>query len=105
MRLQKLFDERRLMSREVISDDMNLPPSGLTGHDVGKKRHELLARVSSGSSTNDRSSLCIQRCVQRERAVAEVFKPMPLGSSRRHGQYRIQSVQSLDAALFINTKH
>src|SRR5882724_6503955 len=105
MRLQKLFDELRLMSREVISDDMNLPASGLTGHDVGKKRHKLLARVSLGGFATDRSRLCIQRCVQRERTVAVVFKPMPLRSSGRHRQHRIQSVQSLDAALLINTKH
>jgi hypothetical protein len=93
------------MSREVISDDMNLPSSGLTGHDVGKKRHELLACVSRGGFTNDLSCLCIQRCVQRERSVSVIFKPMSLCSSRRHRQHRIQSVQSLDAALFIHTEN
>src|SRR3984893_10216376 len=105
MRLQKLVDELGLMSREVISDDVNLPSSGLTGDDVGKKRHKLLARMSRGGFTDDRSCLGIQRGVQREPAVSGIFKPMSLCSSRRHRQHWIQSVQSLEAALLINTKH
>src|SRR4030095_15617662 len=105
MRLQKLFDELRLMSREVINNDMNLLSSGLTGNDVGKKRYKLLTRMSRGGLTKDRSCLCIQRCIQRERAMSVIFKPMSLCSSGRHRQHRIQPVQSLNAAFFIYTEN
>src|SRR5262249_26774360 len=49
--------------------------------------------------------LGVQRCVQRKRAVSEVFKPVPLSSSGRHRQYRVKPIQSLNATLFINTKN
>ena len=37
MRLQELLDEFGFMSREVISNDMNLPPARLTGHEVSEE--------------------------------------------------------------------
>ncbi len=104
MRLQKLGDEFGFMGREIVRNDMNLPASGLTGHEAGEKCHELLTRVSLGGAADDRSGLSVQGSVQRERAMTVVFKTMPLCSSWRQRQYWIQSVQRLDAGLFIDTE-
>ena len=36
--------------------------------------------------------------------MTKIFKAMPFGSARREGQNRVQAVQGLDGALFIDTE-
>src|SRR6266404_7138839 len=105
MRSQKLLDKFGFMSREVISNDMNLSPSRLTGHDVSEKGDELLTGVARCRAANDFSCFGVKRGVQREGAVTVVFESMSLCSARRQRQYGIQSVQRLDAGLFINAEN
>src|SRR5258706_7980703 len=105
MRVQKLLDKFGFMSREVISNDMNLPPSRLTGHDVSEKGDELQTGMARRRATNDFSCFGIQRRVQREGAVAVILESMSLCSAGRQRQHRIKSVQRLDAGLFINTEN
>ena len=64
MRVQKLLDKFRFMSREVISNDMNLPPPRLTGHDVGEKGDELLTGMTRSRAPDDFSRFGVQRGVR-----------------------------------------
>src|SRR6266513_2420925 len=95
MRGQKLLDKFGFMSREVISNDMNLAPPRLTGHDVSEKGDELLTGVPRSRAADDFPCFGVQRGVQREGAVTVVLESMSLRSTRRQRQYRIQSVQRL----------
>jgi len=92
------------MSREVISNDMNLTPARLTRHQVSEKGDERLTGMPLSRATNHCSGLGIQRGVQREGAVTMVLKPMSLCASGRQRQHRIQPVQGLDARLFIHAE-
>src|SRR4029077_1647883 len=82
-----------------------LPPARLTGHNVSEKGNELLTGMSRSRATNDFSCFCVQRRVQREGAMTVVLESMSLCSAGRQRQYRIQSVQRLDAGLFINAEN
>jgi hypothetical protein len=46
MRVQELLDEFCFMGREVISNDVNLPATRLTGYQVSEKGNELLTRMA-----------------------------------------------------------
>src|SRR6266481_4932458 len=105
MRVQKLLDKFRFMSREVISNDMNLSPPRLAGYHVSEKGDELLTGMARSRAANDCSCLGVQRGVQREGAMTVVLKSMSLCSARRQWQYRIQPVQRLHAGLFINAEN
>src|SRR5205814_9499167 len=87
MRGQKLLDKFRFMGREVISNDMNLPPPRLTGHDVREKGDELLTGMPRSCATNDFSGCGVQRRVQREGAVTVVLESMSFSSAGCQRQY------------------
>jgi hypothetical protein len=93
-----------LMSREVIGNDMDRLASGLRGDDLFKEAHKLGTGVAFGRSAENFSALRLQSGIERKRPVAKVFKPMRLGSARRKWQDGIKPIQSLNGALFIDTK-
>src|SRR5260370_16387765 len=68
MRVQKVLDKFGFMSGEGISNDMNLPPPRLTGHDVVEKGDELLTGMARSRAPNDFSCFAVQRRVQSEAA-------------------------------------
>src|SRR5215813_10890915 len=102
---QKLLDKFGFMSREVISNDMNLAAPRLTGHHVSEEGDELLTGVARGRAADDFSGFGVQRGVQREGAVTVVFESMSFRPAGRQWQYGIQSVQRLHAGLFINAEN
>ncbi len=105
VRSQELFDVPGLVSREVVSDDVNLFFLGLVGHDIGEKRNKLGRSVPCGGLAQHLTGLGIEGGVQRERAVAEILKSVTLCAPRRQWQHRIESVQRLNCRLFIDTEH
>src|SRR5689334_2556113 len=105
MSVQELLDEFGFMSREVISNDVNLPAARLTGHQISEKGNELLTGMARRRAANDGSGPGVQRGVQGEGAVAVVLESMSLSPSGRQWQHRIQPVQCLDARLLINAEN
>src|SRR5215207_150215 len=101
---QKVIDELGFMGREIISDDVDLASEGLRGHDVGKKVDELATGMALSRRAQDFSASGIEGSVKRKGAVAVILKAMSLGSARRKGQDRIESVQGLDSSLFVYAK-
>ena len=77
----------------------------LVDDDVRQERDELCGSVSSGSLAEYLTGLGVERRVQGQRAVPEVFKAVPLGASRREWQHRILAVQRLNRRLLIHTEH
>ena len=51
------------------------------------------------------AGLGVEGGIQRQRAVTEVFKAMPLGSPRRQRQHRVLAIQRLNRRLFIHAEH
>src|SRR5262249_15361280 len=91
VRLEELPNATCLMSREVVSDDVDLLAARLTGHHVHQEGDELLARVPFNSPAQYLTRPSIQGRIQRERAVPVVletmtFRPESLGwfRSSRH---------------------
>ena len=70
-----------------------------------EERNELLSGVPPCGHAMHLTGLDIQSCIQRKRAVAIVFKPMPFGPSRRQRQHRIQTIQGLNRRLLIYAEH
>jgi hypothetical protein len=87
------------MRREIIDDDVDLPPFGLVSHDVSQEGDELGRGVAIGRFAQHFPGLRVQGCTQRQRAMPVILKAMPFGTAGRQGQYRIQPVQRLDRRL------
>ena len=84
---------------------MNLLAGLTAADDLLKKLNKLLTGVPHGSLTLHLAGLGVERCVERERSVALVFKAMPpLGPSGRQWQYAVATVQRLNGGLFVNAE-
>ena len=51
---------------------------------------------------NDEARLRVERGVERQRAMADVFKAVPLGPARRERQNRVFPIERLNGGLFID---
>src|SRR2546422_7637289 len=92
-----------LMSREVIQDDVNLffwPP---LDHG-GKKLAQLQRAVTFAAVADHLAGGHLQSGIERTSSMAHVFKAASLRRPRAQGQKRLDSIQSLDGALFIHAK-
>ena len=104
MGCQERVDLFRLVRGEIVENYMNLFAPGLRRHQLLQKGHELSAGVSRGGAPKHLSRLGIERREQRQRPVATILKPMPLGATGRERQHVIASVERLDRRLFVDTK-
>ena len=104
MTLDKLPDPGGAMGREIIGNNVNLLALGKAGHDLFKESNKLGASVTRCGLTQHLAGFGVERGVERKRAVAVVLKTVSLGSSGREWQDRIEPVQSLDGALFVDAK-
>lgn len=84
---------------------MNLLAARLVDDNVCQEGDELRGRVSSGCLSQYLAGLGVVRCIQRQRAVSEVFKAVALSASRRKGQHRVLPVECLDRGLLIDTEN
>ena len=69
--LEEFPDLGGTMSREIVGDDMNFLCRCLTGNDLLKKSHELRAGMAVRSSTQDFTTLGVERRKERKRPVAD----------------------------------
>ena len=109
MNVQVLGEERidslGLVRREVVGDHMDLFALALVHHEVGQKRDELRRGVTLSGLAQHLAGLGVERCVQRERAVAEVLKSMAFGTPRRQGQHRVFAIERLNRGLLVHAEH
>lgn len=105
VRRQKLLHQASFVRGKVVQNDMHLSVGGLGGDDVCKKSHKLLAGMSGSRLPNHLAGLRIQRRIQRQSAMAVLFKAMPFSASGRKRKALVQTVQCLNSALLVHTKH
>ena len=92
------------MSREIIEDDVNRLMRFATGDHLLEEVDELCAGVPLGSLALDFPGLHIQRRIQRQGAVAPIFKAVPFQPPRRQRKHRIEPVQRLNRGFLIHAK-
>src|SRR2546423_10758811 len=101
VQFQKFANSCRLMSREVVSDNVNLPFDRLMSHNCLQKRDKRLAGMPGSWPAKHRTSLRLQGCVEREGSVSVVFKAVAFSAPWRHRQNWVQSIKGLNGALFV----
>ena len=102
--VQKGVHQLRLVGRKIVNDDVNLFTRRLRGYDLIEETHELRAGMALGGLAKDFSALSLQSGIERKRPVAKVFKTMRFGSPGGKRKDGVKTIQSLDGALFIDTK-
>ena len=88
---EELLDGRCLVRRKIIQHDVNLARPLRLVHQSAQEIDEIRAGVPPRCFSLYYSGLHIQRRVQRQRAVAIIFKSVALGSTRRQGSKRALS--------------
>ena len=98
---QKFGDAFGLVGREVIDNGVNSFARRLGGDQLVQKGDKLGAGVPLSHLAQDLAALGFQRGVEREGAMAKVFKTVPFRPTRGEWQHGVEPVESLDGALFI----
>src|ERR1043166_32477 len=96
---EELFHPLGLMRRQVVADYVDLLALGDLRQEVGQERDKRLAGVTLGRLAETEAGLRLECCVERERAVPDVFKAVPLGPAGRQRQNRIRAIERLDGGL------
>jgi hypothetical protein len=91
--------------RQVVEDDVNLAVPRLCGDEPFEKTNEVIARVAGGRFPEDLTAFHIECGVERERAMAVVFEPVPFRAPGRQRQDRIEPVERLNRRFLIQAKH
>lgn len=102
--LQESGDGLGFVRGKIVSDDVNFLALVDSGHQLAQESDELHTGVAAGSFAQDFSARRLQGGVERERAVAVVFEPVPLGPAGREWQHRVEAIEGLDGGLFIHTE-
>src|SRR5215831_757311 len=104
MRFEEVANALRLVSGEVVGNDMDFSIAGLMGNDFAKKANKLLAGMTCGSFAENLACCCVEGCIKRQSPVTVVFESMPFGTPRRKRQHGIETIQSLNGRLFVHTE-
>ena len=89
--LQELFDLVGLVCRQVVENHVNLLVGLTAGDNLFEEPDEFGAGVPLGSLALHLASLDVECRVQRQRAIASIFKAVPFQSSGRLRQHCIQA--------------
>src|SRR6266481_4431938 len=104
MTIDKLPDSGGAMGREIICANVDLLALGKAGHDLFQKSNKFRTGVTRRGLAQHLTGFGVERGVERKGAVTVVLKTVSLGSSGGERQHGIQSVQSLNGALFVDAK-
>jgi hypothetical protein len=86
MRFQKIPHGLSLVRRKIIQNDVDLLLRPALRYNLAEEIHEVGAGVARRGFSVHASGLGVQRGIQRQRAVAVIFKPVALGAARRQRQ-------------------
>ncbi len=95
----------RLMRREVVQNDMDFLLRLAVADHVAKRRSEFVAGMPCRRFAVDFAGAHIECSIQGELTMPIILKAVPLGTSWRHRQYWIQTVQSLDGRLLVHAEY
>jgi hypothetical protein len=95
---EEFVDALGLVRREVVGDDVDFLAARLVDDDVGEERNDYGRGVALGGLAQHFHSLGVEGGVQRQGAMAEVLESVPLGTSRRQWQNRVESIQGLNGS-------
>lgn len=101
VRFEKRCNGLRLLSREVVDDDVDLFTSWLACDGLRKESNELGGGVAGSRLAENADGFRVQSRVQAKRPVPKVFEAMALRSAGRERKDRIETVQCLNGRLFI----
>lgn len=102
---QKREDSLGLMSGKVVHDDVDFLVGRLGGHYIDQKGNKLRAGVTGGGLSNHLAGAPIEGGVERESAVTVIFEAVAFGTAGRERQDRVEPVQGLNGALFIDREN
>src|SRR6218665_2054013 len=104
MLTEEPVNQRGLVCREVVDDDVNFLAARLMGHDASEEGGELGRGMPRGGLAQHFTSLGIEGGLQRERSTPEVIKDMTLGSPRRERQHRVFAIERLNRRLLVDAE-
>lgn len=102
---EPVFDRRRLVRAVVIHHQMNFQSGGHAGLDRAQELQEFTAAMATVQFTDDFPCGNVQRGKQSGGAVAHRVVSTALGNAGRQRQYGLRTIEGLDLALLVNTKH
>src|SRR5215210_498874 len=105
MLLQESLDRLGFVGRKIVEDHLDLPSRGLSRDDIGKESHEFRTGVSGRRLAQDLSAGGVQGGVEREGAMAKVFKAVPFRSPRREWEHRVEPVEGLNRGLLVDAEN
>src|SRR6185436_20892654 len=94
---QELIDALGFVRRKVVGNDMDLFASRLIDYKVGQKRDELGRGMTFRGLPQHLTSLGVEGCVQRQRAMPVVLETVALGPTWRQRQHRVLAIERLDS--------
>jgi hypothetical protein len=101
---QELGDLLGLVRRQVIGDDVDLLGGRLVDDDVGQEGDEFRRSVPRRGFAQYLAGSGVERRVQRQRAMAVVFKAVPFRPAGRQRQDRVLAIKRLDR-VFSSTQN
>ena len=101
---QKIGNSFGFVCAQVIADDVDRLLLGEAGKQLFQKRYELCNGVTGSGAADNIAAGGMECSVQRQGAMTVILKTVALGSARAQGQNRIQAVQGLDSALFVDAE-
>lgn len=102
---QPVADQRRLVGRVIVHNEMNVQTIWNGGFDLIEKLAELFGAMAPVTLANDPAGCDVQGGKQRCGAMALVVVTTARRLARSHGQHGLAAVQRLDLRLLIDTQH
>lgn len=105
MLLQPLPDGRRLVSRAVVQNHMQVQVGGGAAVDPPKELQKLLGPVLLGNTADDLAREDVKDGIQAGSPVTLVVMRPPLNLPGLERQHELRVIQRLDLSFFINRQH
>jgi hypothetical protein len=104
MRRQKGADLLRLMSGEVVDDEVNRALARLRLDDRLQERDELVPGVTRHGAAQHFARARVEGRIQRARAVAVILEPVSFGPARRQREQEVDPIERLNRGLLVDTE-
>jgi hypothetical protein len=100
-----LLDLRRLVSRDIVDDEMDIEILGHAAIDEVRESTELYRPMPLGHVGNDLPSGHVEGKVEVDRGTSHVVMCAPLRQFRTKWKHRRGPIEGLDLGLLVDTEH